>query len=47
MDYDNHYVYVTEILEDGTIIVSSWGDKYIYEPPKSSRVTRIIIKIKK
>ena len=47
MDYDNHYVYVTEILEDGTIIVSSWGDKYIYEPPKNSRVTRIILKVKK
>lgn len=41
----DHYVYVTEITPDGKIIVSSWGERYIFDPTKATWKNKVLIKI--
>ena len=45
--YGSHYVYVTEIGENGEIIVSSWGDKYIFDDETSLWKSRVLLKTSK
>ena len=45
--YDYHYVYVTEINTDGLVIVSSWGDMYIFNNKGASYTKRVTLKMSK
>ena len=42
---DSHYVFVSEITDDGKIIVSSWGEKYVFENSKANWTSKTLIKI--
>ncbi len=41
---DAHYVFVTNILDDGKIMVSSWGDQYIFDNSQATWTEKILIK---
>lgn len=43
-DTGPHYLYITNITNDGKIIVSSWGDMYIFDNKKSLWTTKVNIK---
>ena len=40
----SHYIYVSGFTEDGKVIVSSWGNKYIYDDENSSWVYKLTLK---
>ena len=42
-----HYVYVSEITPNGKIIVSSWGNKYIFDNSEALWTDKVLLKIKK
>ena len=44
-DVGLHYVYITDILDDGTIFVSSWGKKYIFDPTNALDISKVLVKI--
>ena len=44
---DLHYVYISEINDDGNIIVSSWGKMYIFDDKNSESTQKIILKLSK
>lgn len=41
---DNHYFYISEVTDDGLIICSSWGNRYIFDDKQSSYVSKILVK---
>ncbi len=45
-DINLHYVYVTEVTQDGTIIVSSWGNKYILDIEGVKNIQKVLVKVK-
>lgn len=44
-DVGLHYVYVTNVPQDGTIIVSSWGKKYIFDPTSATNISKVFVKV--
>lgn len=44
---DLHYIYITEIKEDGTILVSSWGNMYIFDYSDAKDTQKIVLKLSK
>ena len=42
--YGDHYMYISEILGDGTIIISSWGNMYKYDNSTAEWTDRIVLK---
>ena len=42
----SHYVYISDITEDGKIIVSSWGKEYLFDNEESSWTYRLTLKYK-
>ena len=44
-DVGLHYVYITDILDDGTIFVSSCGRKYIFDPTNALEISKVLVKI--
>ena len=42
---DLHYVYITDIKDDGTIIVSSWGEMFIFDGTNAEGTKKIILKM--
>ena len=46
--YDkDHYVYVTGTDEQGRTIVSTWGEKYIYDASHDKDATKVVLKLTK
>ena len=41
----SHYVYVTKITKDNKIIVSSWGQKYIFDNQDANWTSKVLIKV--
>ena len=39
-----HYIYISEITEDGLIIVSSWGEMYYFDNTSPSKTKKIILR---
>ena len=46
-DVKSHYIYIVGTTEDGKLIVSSWGKKYIFDDQNASYTTRVQVKIRK
>lgn len=40
----SHYIYVSGFTEDSKVIVSSWGNKYIFNDENSSWVYKLTLK---
>ena len=40
----SHYIYVSGFTEDGKVIVSSWGNKYIFDDENSSWIYKLTLK---
>ena len=45
-DVPSHYLYVSEITEDGRFVVSSWGERFIYDNSDSGDNYCIILTYK-
>ena len=43
-DVDLHYVYVTDVT-NGTITVSSWGRKYVFDNSDATMTTKVLLKL--
>lgn len=41
---NSHYIYVTDVTDDGKVIVSSWGNKYIFDDSNAEWSSKILIK---
>ena len=46
-DVDLHYVYISEIKDDGMILVSSWGNMYIFDNSDAIRTEKVVLKVSK
>ena len=40
----SHYIYVTDVLQNGKIIVSSWGGKYSFDNSTANWTDKILLK---
>lgn len=40
-----HYVYITGVTDDNRLIISSWGEKYIFDPQNAKLNVKILLKI--
>lgn len=47
VNISSHYIYVTEITNDGKIIVSSWGDRFLYNNKDADWASIISIQLVK
>ena len=43
-DLDWHYVYISDILDNGTVVVSSWGNAYYFDNHDSTWTSKIYVK---
>ena len=46
-EIDSHYFYITDITKDGKIIISSWGNMYIFDSKSADWATKVVIQLVK
>ncbi len=44
INVDLHYVYVIEVLKNGDVVVSSWGNKYVFNKNNTNDAIKLLIK---
>ena len=47
VDIASHYFYVTDITDDGKIIVSSWGNMYIFDNKDADWTSKVVLSLTK